>query len=72
MTPPGGLGCCQFKAVILLWCSHCLLVLPLFVGHCGWSLCFVSAVLSILFSFARELVALLLLSYGCLVTVDVL
>ena len=50
---------------------------PLFVGVLWWSL-FWYALLYVLSSFAiiltrkRELVALLLLSFGCLVTVDVL
>ena len=51
--------------------------LPLFVGVLCWSL-FWYALLYVLSSFAiilprkRELVALLLLSFGCLVTVNVL
>ena len=65
------------KAVILLLFIQCLLLLPLFVGVISVSslLCF--AVFCVLSSFAiismgkRELVALLLLRFECLVDVVV-
>ena len=63
------------KALLLL--IYCLMYFPLFVGVLCLSL-FWYALLCVLSNFTiilkrkRELVALLLLSYGCLVTVNVL
>ena len=60
------------KAVVLLLLIYCLMCFPLFVGVLCLSL-FGYALLCVLSSFAinlkrkRELVALLLMSYGCLV-----
>ena len=65
------------KAVVLLLLIYCLMYVPLFVGALCLSL-FCYALLSVHFSFAiilkrkGELVALLLLSYRCLVTVYIL
>ena len=65
------------KAVVLLLLIRCLVCFPLVVGVLCLSL-FCCALLYVLSSFAiilkskRELVALLLLSYGCLVAVGVL
>ena len=65
------------KAVVLLLLIYCYMYLPLFVGVLCWYL-FWYALLYVLSSFAitltrkRELVALLLLSFGCLATVNVL
>ena len=66
----------RFEAVVLLL-IYCLVCFPLVVGVLCLSL-FCCALLCVLSCFAiilkrkRELVALLLLSYGCLVTVNVL
>ena len=63
--------------VILLLLICCLVRFPLVVGVLCLSL-FCCALLCVRFSFAislkrkRDMVALLLLSYGCLVTVNVL
>ena len=65
------------KAVVLLLLIYCLKFLPLYVGALCLSL-FCFALLCVHSSFAiilkrkRELVALLLISYICIVTVDVL
>ena len=65
------------KAVVLLLLIHCLMHLPLFVGVLCLSL-FCYALLCVHSSFAiilkrkRKLVALLLLSYRCIVTINVL
>ena len=65
------------NAVVLLLLIYCLMYFPLAVEALCLSL-FCCALLCVLSSFAiilkgkRELVALLLLSYGCLVTVNVL
>ena len=61
----------------MLLLIHCFMYLPLFVGVLCWSL-FCYALLCVLSSFAiilkkkRELIALRLLSCGCLATVYVL
>ena len=65
------------RAVVLSLLIYCLMYFLLFVGVLCLSL-FCYALLSVLSSFAitlkrkRDLVALLLLSYGCLVTVNIL
>ena len=65
------------KAVVLWLLIGCLVCFPLVVGVLCLSL-FCCALLCVLSSFAnimkrkRELVALLLLSYRCLITVNVL
>ena len=65
------------KAVVLLFLIYFLMYFPLFVGVLCLSL-FCSAMLCANFSFAiilkrkRKLVALLLLSYSCTVTINVL
>ena len=65
------------KMVVLLLLICCFMCLPVFVGVLCSSLVWY-ALLYVLFSFAliltkkRELVDLLLLSFGCLVTVNVL
>ena len=65
------------KEVVLLLLIYCFMYLPLFVGVLCWSLVWY-ALLYVLSSFAsiltrkRELVALLLLSFGCVVTVNVM
>ena len=65
------------NAVVLLLLSYCLLLLPWFVGFLCLSL-FCYALLCVHSSFAiiskrkRKLVALLLLSYRCIVTINVL
>ena len=65
------------KMVVLFLLIYCFVCLPLFVGVLCSSL-FWYALLYVLFSFAiiltrkRELIDLLLLSFGCLVTVNVL
>ena len=65
------------KAEVLLLLIYCFMYLPLFLGVLCWSL-FWYALLCVLYSFAiiltrkREPVALLELSFLCLVTVDVL
>ena len=62
---------------MVLFLIRCLVCFPLFVGvlclslFCCALLCFFSS-LAITLKRQRELVALLLLSYGCLVTVYVL
>ena len=63
------------KAVVLLLLIHCLVCCPLVVGVLCLSL-FCCALICIFSSFAiilkrrREFVALLVLSYGCFVTVN--
>ena len=63
--PPGGLGCCPSKAVVLLLLIYHLMYLPLFKGVLCLSL-FFYALLCVLSSFAiiwkrkNELVALLI------------
>ena len=75
--PHGSLGHCPSKAVVLLLLIYCFIYLLLFVGVLCWSL-FWNALLYVLSGFAIivtrkiELVALLLLSLGCLVTANVL
>ena len=65
------------KAVVLLLLFYCLMYFPLFVGVLCLSL-FCFAVLCVLSSFAiilkrkRKLIALQLLSYKCIVTINVL
>ena len=65
------------KAEVLLVLLYCFMYMPLFVGVLCWSLLWYTS-LCVLSSFAiiltkkRELVALLLLSFVCLVTVTVL
>ena len=65
------------KAVVLLLLIYCLMCFPLVVGVLCLSL-FCCALLWVFSSFAiilkrkRELAAMLLLSYGCPVTVNVL
>ena len=66
------------KAVVLLLLIYCLMYFPLFVGALCLSL-FCYALLCVHSSFAiilkrreRKLVALLLLSYSCIVTINVL
>ena len=65
------------KAVVLLSLIHCLMHFPLFMGALCLSL-FCYALVGVLSSFAiilkrkRELVILLLLFYGCFVTVNVM
>ena len=73
LTPsPGGLGS---KAVVLLLLIYCLRCFPLFVEVCV-CMCsvlhyFVSS-FSIILKRKRKLVALLLLSYRCIVTINIL
>ena len=75
--PPGGKGCRQFKGDGSVVVDVLFYVPPMFVGVLCWSM-FWFAKLCVLYSFAfvltrkRELVALLLLSFGYLVTVYVL
>ena len=65
------------RRIILLWLIYCLMYFPLFVGVLCLSL-FCYALLCVCFSFViilkrkSKLVALLLLSYRCVVTVNVL
>ena len=77
LSPPGGLGCCRLLGggsvdvdllfgAIPIGCE--ILCLSLFC--CALRCVFYSFV--IILKRKRELVALLLLSYGCLVTVNVL
>ena len=74
---PVALAAARSKAVAMLLLIYCLMHFPLFVGiqwlslFCYASLCVRSSFVIIL-NVKRELVALLLLSYGCLVTVNVL
>ena len=77
---PGALGCSAVRSkavVLLLFLVRCLVCFPLVVGNLYLSL-FCCALHCVLSSFAiimqrkSELVALLLLSNGCLVTVNVL
>ena len=64
------------KVVVLLLLNYCFMYLSLFVGILCWSL-FCYVLIYVLSSFAiilmrkRELVALLLLSFGCIVTLNV-
>ena len=77
LSPPVAFAAVRSKAVFLLLLIYCFMYLPLFVGVLCWSL-FWYALLYVLSSFAiiltkkRELVTLFLLSFGCLVTVNVL
>ena len=77
LSTPVSKAAVRSKAVVLLLFICCLVCFPLAVGVLCFSL-FCCALLCVLSSFAivlkrkRELVALLLLSYGCLVTVNVL
>ena len=65
------------KAVILLLLIYCLMYFPLFVGvlclslFCYALLCLHSGV-AIILKRKRKLVALLLLSYRCIVTINVM
>ena len=65
------------KVVVLLLLIYCLMYFPLFVGVLCLSL-FCYALLCVLSSFAiilkrkRKLVALLVLSYRCIVTINIL
>ena len=66
-------------AVVLLWLIYCLMYLPLFVGVLFWSLfgplkCITLCPFSfsIVLTRKREKVALRLLSFECLVTVNVM
>ena len=65
------------KAVVLLLLIYCLMYFPLFVGVlCLYLFCY--ALLCVLSHFAiilkrkRKVVALLLLSYRCIVTINIL
>ena len=75
--PPVASAAVHSGAMVLLLLIYCSMYLPLFVGVLCLAM-FWYALLCVLSSFAiilkrkRELVALLLLSYGCLVTVNVL
>ena len=77
LPPPCSLGCCPFSAVALLLLTYCFMYLTLFLGVLCWSLLWYS-LLCVLYSFyislrrKRELADLLLLSFRCLVTVNVL
>ena len=77
LSPPVAYAAVRSKAVVLLLLICCLVCFPLVVGVLCLSL-FCCALLCVLFSFAiilkrkRELIALLLLAYGCLVTVNTL
>ena len=65
--------CCPSKAVVLLLLIYCLMYFPFFVGALFGMHYFVSfLVCNYLEVEEREQVALFLLSYGCLVTVNVL
>ena len=69
------IGCS--KAVVLLLLNYCFMYLPLFVMVLclflfWYALLFVLSSFAIILTRKRELVALLLLSFGCLVTVNVL
>ena len=64
------------KAMVLLL-TYCFMHLPFFVGVLCWSLSwyallYVLSSFSIILTRKRKLVALFLLSFGCLVTVNVL
>ena len=72
--PPVAKVSVRSKAVVLLLFIYCLMYFPLFVGV----LCLCYALLCVHSSFAiilkrkRKLVALLLFSYRCIVTINVL
>ena len=77
LSPPVAWTAVRSKAVVLLLLSYCLMYFPLFVGALCLSL-FCYALLCVHSSFVlilkrkRKLVALLLLSYRCNVTINVL
>ena len=77
LSPPVALVAVRSKAEALLLLMYCLMYFPLFVGVLCLSL-FCCALLCVHSSFAiilkrkRKLVALLLLSYRCIVTINVL
>ena len=77
LSPPVALAAVRSKAVVLLLLISCLVCFPLVVVVLCLSL-FCCSLLCVHSSYAiilkrkRELVALLLLSYGCLVTINVL
>ena len=73
LAPPGGLGCCPFQggdsiAVDLLFNVLPVLCLSLFY----YALLCVHSSFAIILKRKRNLVALLLLSYRCIVTINVL
>ena len=77
LSPPVAWAAVHSKAVVLLLLIYCLMYFPLFVGVLCLSL-FCYSLLCVHSSFAiilkrkRKLVALLLLSYRCIVTINVL
>ena len=77
LSLPVALIAVSSKVVVLLLLIYCLMYFPLFVGVLCLSL-FCYALLCVHFSFAiilkmkRKLVALLILSYRCIVTINVL
>ena len=73
-SPPGGLGCCRSKAVVLLLLTFLFIVTPI-VGVCDCSmfccmLLYAHSSIAIILMGKRELVALLNLSSWCLVIVE--
>ena len=77
LSPPVALAAVHFKALVLLLLIYCLMYFPLFVGVLCLSL-FCYALLCVRSSFAiilkskRKLVASLLLSCRCIVTINVM
>ena len=79
LSPPVTQAAVRSKVVVLSLLIYCLRYLPLFVGVlCLYMYLFCYALLCVHSSFAiilkrkRKLVALLLLSYRCIVTINVL
>ena len=75
--PPVAYAAVRPKAVVLLLLIYCLMYFPLFVGVLCLSLFFyallcVHSRFAIILRWKRKLVALLLLSYRCIVTINVL
>ena len=77
LSPPVALAAVRSKAMVLLLLIYCLMYFPLFVGAlCLYLFCYallcVHSSLAIILKRKRKLVALLLLSYRCIVTINVL
>ena len=75
LSPHAVQAAVRSKAVVLLLLIYCFMYLPLFVGALRWSLFWYSLLYApssfvIILTRKKELVALLLLSFRCLVTVN--
>ena len=77
--PPMAWAAFRSKAVVLLLLIYCLMYFPLFMGVlCLFLFCYMYALLCVHSSFAiilkrkKKLAALLLLSYRCIVTINIL